>query len=231
MTSAAQLKTIHTLKGRAGLEDGDYRALLVKETGKTSSKDLSDRDAVRFIDVLQGFAGRRPAPGPVPSATRATGPYAPVLQALWLAAWNLGITRSKDDSAMLKFVQRQTGVAHTRFLTDAADASRAIEGLKAWIAREGGVTWPPGRDDAEARKCEVCRAIVARLVAAGGFTPFIPGSDAWPSDIEQYGYRRGLPAAFAYYTGAHWDQLAGYLGARLRAALAGKRKAGEADRG
>ncbi|MGC8201033.1 phage protein GemA/Gp16 family protein, partial [Salmonella enterica] len=40
------------------------------------------------------------------------GPYAKKLQALWIAAWNLGLTRSRDDKALLAFVKRQTGLDH-----------------------------------------------------------------------------------------------------------------------
>lgn len=221
MTSPAHLKAIHMLKSRAGLEEDEFRSLLHKETGKASSKDLSDQAAGRFITVLKGFAGQA-APAPRGGAAVATGKFAAVLQALWLSAWNLGLVRSNKDAALLKFVTRQTGVSHTRFLTNAADAARAIEALKAWIARDGGVIWPSDRDDTDpvARKQAVTRAIAARLVAAGGFAPFIPGGDPWPREFERYGYKRGLPAAFRFYGAAEWDRLAAYLGARLRGKLA-----------
>ncbi len=78
----------------------------------------------------------------LPSATRRfdgrhklTGKYAKKLQALWIAAWNLGIARDRDDKALLAFVKRQTGIDHTRFLVYADDAKRAIEALKGWINR------------------------------------------------------------------------------------------------
>jgi len=148
-------------------------------------------------------------------------------QALWIAAWNLGLARSRDDAAMLAFVERQTGLSHTRFLADPIDAAKAIEGLKAWLVRDGGVTWPTQRNADEAacslawlRKHAVCRAIAARLQAAGGFAPFISGQSIWPGDVEAYGYRRGLKAAFRFYDETDWDQLAAWLGGRLRAALA-----------
>lgn len=221
MTTPAQLKTIHTLKSRAGLAEDEFRALLAKETGQASSKDLPEPVAGRFITVLRGFAPDRP--GAAPSARRATGKFAPVLQALWLSGWNLGVVRNRDDAALIGFVERQTGLSHTRFLQDHADANRAIEALKAWLARDGGVAWPLDRDAETAplaRKRAVVRAIAAKLVAAGAFTPFLPGGDPWPSDFEVYGYSRGLPASFGCYAAADWDRLASHLGARLRAALA-----------
>jgi len=62
---------------------------------------------------------------------------------LWIAAWNLCLVDNRDGKALLAFVERQTGVAHVRFLHNHADATKAIEGLKAWIGREGKVAWNP----------------------------------------------------------------------------------------
>ncbi|WP_409362078.1 phage protein GemA/Gp16 family protein [Bartonella heixiaziensis] len=55
--------------------------------------------------------------------------------------WNLGIIRDRSDKALLAFVKRQTGIDHIRFLRDSDDACRAIEALKGWLQREGGVDW------------------------------------------------------------------------------------------
>jgi hypothetical protein len=226
MTSAAQTRAIHAMRRALDLTDDDYRGLLKARFRVVSSSDLDERQAGALIEELKGL-GAPAASGKRPAAKTASGKYAPVLQALWIAAWNLGLARSRDDAAMLAFVERQTGLSHTRFLADPADAARAIEGLKAWIARDGGVTWPTQCNADEARrplawlrKYAVTRAIAAKLQAAGGFAPFISGQDIWPGDVEAYGYRRGLKAAFRFYDEADWDRLAAWLGARLRAAPA-----------
>ena len=221
MTTTAQFRAIHAARRALGMEDDDYRGLLAARFKVVSSRDLSDAQAGALIDELKGLGGGAPAGRSL--ARTASGRDAPVLQALWICAWNLGLARSRDDAAMLAFVERQTGLAHTRFLLDPTDAAKAIEGLKAWIARDGGVVWP-AKGEARLRKQAVARAIAARLQAAGGFASFVAGRDAWPSDFELYGYRRGLPSAFCFYTERHWDRLAGYLGARLRATLAKHRE-------
>ena len=229
MSSAAQVKCIQTLRRKAGLDDADYRGFLVHHGGKASSKELSDIAADRVIGELRKLPGAGAPPKGRAAAATATGPYAPLLQALWIAAWNLGLARSKDDAAMLAFVKRQTGLDHTRFLVDGELASRAIEGLKGWIARDGGVVWPkdgaPVHGAAIARKHAVCRAITARLVAVGGFTPFVPGTDPWPVDIATYGRACGLPAGITDYDAKDWDDLANLLGARLRGKLTAQAKA------
>lgn len=210
--TARQIGAIHALKKRSGMDDETYRAVLKQVAGVGSSKSLTTADAGRVIERLKTLAGQ-----PISSrgaAETVTGQHAPILQALWMAAHNLGLARSRDDKALIAFVKRVTGQDHPRFLNP-QQANRAIEGLKGWMKRDGGVNWET--DDA---KREVCRAITARLVALGGFTSFIPGDSPWPRDIEAYGYRDGLPPNFSHYTGAHWDRLANRLGARLRAVLA-----------
>lgn len=136
------LAKLHIAKKQLGLDDDTWRDLLERETGKRSSKDMSEGERGRVLDVLkkQGFK-------PVSKGSRKglEGPYAAKLQALWIAGWNLGLIREKDDAALLAFVKRQTGIDHTRFLRYHDDATRAIEALKAWLARDGGVDWSKDR--------------------------------------------------------------------------------------
>ncbi|MDF1778760.1 MAG: regulatory protein GemA [Rhizobiaceae bacterium] len=143
MTSIAIL---HVAKRELGLDDDTYRDVLERATGQRSAKGLSEpqrRDALTELRRL-GFVPR-PNGGTRASAkgkrVAMEGKYAGKLQALWIAAWNLGIVRNRDDKALIAFVRRQTGVDDTRFLYHADDGAKAIEALKGWLAREGGVDW------------------------------------------------------------------------------------------
>lgn len=131
------LAAIHVAKKQLGLDDETYRAVLVRVTGKNSAGAMSPAEQNAVVHELrrQGFK---------PGKKGLEGPFAPKLQALWIAAWNLGIVADRRDSAMLMFVKRQTHIDHTRFLLDAEDADKAIEALKAWMAREAGVNWSLG---------------------------------------------------------------------------------------
>lgn len=151
---------IHIAKSQLGLDDAAYRAVLASATGKTSTKVMSQIERIRALKAFErlgfsdqvrpsGKGGQKTTPASV-----ATGRYAPILKALWLSAWNLGIVANRADKALIAFVQRQSGVAHTRFLTDEADARRAIEGLKGWIARKVEIEWP-GRGPVEAKRAVV----------------------------------------------------------------------------
>ena len=216
MTSPAQTRAIHAMRKAGQMDDREYRALLAARFGKTSSADLTGAEASVLIDELRAVTGVTPAAGRSAART-ATGKFAPVLRALWICAWRLGLARSRDDAALLAFVERQTGLTHSRFLTDAADATRAIEGLKAWIARDGGVIWPAhadaratGRPLSWLRKQAVAEAAIGKL--SGGGDPAIGGS----REAEAFGAGRGLPTAFAAYSEADWDTFAAFLGERLQ---------------
>lgn len=154
MTSLA---AIHTVKKALGLDDDVYRALLERVTGKTSAKDLTDAERRRVIEEMrrQGFKGAsKGARKPL------EGKYAKKLQALWIAGWNLGLVRDRDDKALLAFVKRQTGIDHTRFLRDADDAVKAIEALKSWLSRAGVIFgWTMGY---EWRKHDIAKIVDAQ---------------------------------------------------------------------
>jgi hypothetical protein len=136
------IAAIHVAKKQLGLDEETYRAKLARITGKQSAKDMSEGERQKVLTIFrnEGFE-------PAPAARRAdgrqklTGKFAKKLQALWIAAWNLGIVRERDDKALIAFVKRQTGVDHTRFLVYADDANRAIEALKGWMRREAGVSY------------------------------------------------------------------------------------------
>ncbi|WP_275065390.1 gp16 family protein [Bartonella sp. ML69XJBT] len=128
------LAAIHMGRRALGLDDETYRALLYRLTGKQSAKDLN------FLEKCLVVAEMK-ACGFEPNVKRLEGKYAKKLQALWIAGWNLGIIRDRSDKALLAFVKRQTGIDHIRFLRDSDDACRAIEALKGWLQREGGVDW------------------------------------------------------------------------------------------
>lgn len=121
-----------------GLDEDTARDAYERITGKRRLTLMSDSEQRA---VLASF-NASPAPANRPTRRKGLkGPYAAKLQALWISGWNLGIVRDNRDSAMLAFVARQTGIENTAFLRSAADARKAVEALKTWLARAGGVDW------------------------------------------------------------------------------------------
>lgn len=128
------IAAIHVANKQLGLDEDTARDLYERVTGKRSLREMNDRQ-LQLIVTEQRRQGFKPAEKGL------QGPFAKKLQALWIAAWNLGIVRNRTDAAMLSFVKRQTGIEHTRFLLDADDAAKAIDALKAWMTREAGADW------------------------------------------------------------------------------------------
>ena len=221
MTTAAQTRAIHSIRRAAPqFTEDDYRALLMREFRVSSSKTLSERQAAKLIEMLKVTCGQSGYRG---AAVTADGPYAGKLRALWMSAHNLGLVRSRDDRAMMAFVKRQTKIEHTRFLVEPSAAMKAIEALKKWISRDGGVTWPAVDASSEETKRLIAMAVARRCVDVGAFKPFADGT--LESDLERYAMHcGGFPASFQFYEGIHWDRLANRLGARLRAKLADRER-------
>ncbi len=165
------LAAIHVAKKQLGMQEDDYRAVLARVTGKRSSKDMDEAERGRVLAEFKrlGFQNKTNKEGPnVSSPGRASGAprllakklegkYAPKLQALWIAGWNLGIVRDRSDAALLAFVKRQTGLDHTRFLHHPQDGARAIEALKGWLARDGKVNWEKSQIRAAWEDAAGCR--------------------------------------------------------------------------
>lgn len=201
------LAKIHLLAKQSGMEDEDYRDLLDRETGRRSAAALSEPQLVHVCELLAKTGAVK--------QVKAEGMYAPKLRALWISAYHLGVARSRSDAALIAFVKRQCRIDHTRFLVDAADANKAIEGLKAWLAREADVRWTdwpthPRRAVADAQ---------VRLLDGVGNIRAIPGTTP-ETFLEDYacrvtGKRRGIQCL----DNQDWDRAIAALGARVRRVL------------
>jgi hypothetical protein len=216
--AASQIKAIHVLKGQAGISENDYRTHLQERFKVVSSKDLSFDQAGALMDDLRKLSGGRSGvrqplaqKGTRSPAKTASGKFRPVLQALWLAAYNLAIVDNPDDAALLAFMKRQCRVEHDRFLNDGVEAAKAIEALKSWISRESGFVFATKKqaDDlgvtlAWLNKRGVVYAIARKLKA------FLP---TW--DIESFALLEGLPNP-PQCSEQQLDRLAGKMGRILR---------------
>lgn len=134
----SSLAIIHIGKKALGIDDDTYRAMLTRLTGKQSAKDMNETERFTVIEALRQQGFKKVSK---PSQKRLEGKFAPKLQALWIAAWNLGLVKNRTDEALISFIKRQTGIDHVRFLRYGDDAAKVIEALKAWLARDGGVDW------------------------------------------------------------------------------------------
>ncbi len=139
MSTNAQIKLIHAEARRIGMDEENRRLLMERETGKDSSKDMTEAEAQKVILALRKLAGTRL--GNRKRSQTVSGKFAGILRAMWLNAYNLGVIRNRDDKALIAFAKRQTGYDHTQFLTDGTAAGKVIDALKAMMARDAGVNW------------------------------------------------------------------------------------------
>ena len=133
---------------------------------------------------------------------------------MWIGAWNLGLVRNRDDKALIAFVERQTGIQHLNWLRDAADAAKAVEALKKWMERDGGVDWSEHRFQAPVEKqpgFKIARAQFRKL------EPDLCGTTRFAS-----AFREAVKAASP--TG-DWIAVMNAFGKRVRALPVSKRKA------
>jgi phage gp16-like protein len=164
----ASISAIHVAKKQLGLDEDTYRAKLEIITGKASTKSMTEAERERVLQVFrkEGFQPKsnRRADGRL----KISGKYAGKLQALWISAWNLGIIQNRDDAALVKFAERQTGIEHVRFLKNAADARKAVEALKGWIARVGGVDWSDAEIMSDYARADGFKIAWAQWLKLGG---------------------------------------------------------------
>lgn len=134
----AIIAAIHAGLRQLGIkEDDDKRALYARVTGERRLTNMTPRQHDAIVAELRRLGFK-------PAKKALEGPFAGKLQALWIDAWNLGIVRNRRDEALAAFVKGRTRIDHTRWVIHAGDADKAIEALKGWMARDGGVDWSVG---------------------------------------------------------------------------------------
>lgn len=139
-TRARLIKLIHVARRDIHMADDTYRTLVAQlADGKTSSADCTIPELERIIEHLKkaGFKVRKPkAAKPAESRALATDAESRKLRAVWLLLHEIGATHSNTEAALAAYVKRMTGVDDLQFARRPNDKYRAIEGLKAWAARE-----------------------------------------------------------------------------------------------
>ncbi len=126
----ALLAKVHIAKKDLGLADENYRAILVRITGRESSRDCTERQLEQLLAEFRRL-GWTPKKGKASISDR---PYVRKIYALWKEAGIVGTVGNASKEALRSFVERQTGRSAPEFCTP-AEANKVSEGLKAMIKR------------------------------------------------------------------------------------------------
>ena len=115
------LAAVHMAKARLGMDDADYRALLLDAAGVDTLKGSSPEQQRRVLEVLRKRQDGRP--------------QMRKLRKLWIIIADNGIVRNRGDRALAAYVRRMAGATPD----EASDGQlrRAIESLKRWMTRCG----------------------------------------------------------------------------------------------
>lgn len=141
---------IHVARKQLGLDEDSYRAILHRETGQDSCKAMTIAQLEAVLRAMHAAGFKPTAPKRAGRRPLADSEAAGKLRALWLDGWHLGVVQDSSEAALSAWVKRVTGgrrkgIDALHWLTE-DDAAKAIEGLKAWLAREAGVSWDAYRD-------------------------------------------------------------------------------------
>ena len=145
MKNAAQLRAaligkVHALAKRMGYDEATYRTVLLTQTGKTSCKDMSDKQLSRLADALDCLVKGKPLPdasnAPKASANGLAGqtlPTAKQWETLTALASRAGWS-GLEDFRLLSFARHTAKVVELGELSRAA-MSKVISGLSRMLAQ------------------------------------------------------------------------------------------------
>ncbi len=125
------LAKVQIARRQLALADDDYRAILERVTGRTSSKGLPD-------GALEAVLAEFRRLGWTPKAGKAGGgygkPHVRKMYALWREAGIVGAIENASKEALRAFVERQAKRSAPEFCSP-AEANKVSEALKAMIRR------------------------------------------------------------------------------------------------
>lgn len=136
---AALIGKVHALTKRMGYDEETYRTVLLTQTGKTSCRNMTDRQLSQLADVLEGLSKGNPLPDAGAYQTCSNGlggqmlPTAKQWAMLAALASRMGWS-GLDDSSLLTFARRTTNVRVIGELSR-SDMSKVISGLSRWVTQ------------------------------------------------------------------------------------------------
>lgn len=171
---APLIAKIHVAAKDLRLADDTRRALMVRVTGKASTKDMDAAELSAVIAELQRQGWRPTAKGGSKPAARTTRrpadhPVARKARAMWISLHQLGAVRNPSDAALEAFACRQLRVEVFQW-ADQGQGFKLIEALKAMAEKAGWsqeVSGIPGSRQVRVLRERLAVAQAAKIRARG----------------------------------------------------------------
>lgn len=196
----------------AAINDETRRLVQQRATGKAS---LTEMTPAEMRQVLLALGGSDPRPVPVAGAERPSASNIAMLRALWISAYWLGVVRAREDHALDAWLCRQAGVDSAQWAT-VAQIGGAVDALKSWMSRVGGVDWAPYSQGDPPRR--VYRP-AARVLEALWRKARVAGLSAARDETALQGWVAGVrhdPAPYTELAAPALNQVVRHLGMLLR---------------
>ena len=137
----ALLAKVHIAKKETAMDDGAYRALLFRITGKHSCSKMTDDQLVNVVSEFRtkGFQSKKSGNKKFFKASKKA--YVRKIYRQWTVLEDMGAVREPGRKGLFKFISQQLPETRNTNITKPADmlerheAMPIIEALKAWIAR------------------------------------------------------------------------------------------------
>lgn len=129
---------INIAKAQLGLEEGDYRALLVRITGERSLRSMTERQRLAVVEEMKRLGFRVQSGGKkLPVSVKS---YVRKIHALWTSCHRLGAVESGSRQALRAFCKRFVAHGDDQIAVDPdlfnyEQAAPVIEALKKMEAR------------------------------------------------------------------------------------------------
>ncbi len=202
---------VHVARKELGLAEDDYRAVLLRITGRMSAAECDERQLGAVLDEMKrhGFVAK-----PARASRSADHPSALKARALWISLHALGVIDNPSEQALEAFARRQLGCERLQWAKQ-GQSFRLIEALKAMAARAG---WDQSTDgiDRAAVPVALRRRLVERLVEKMKAIDLIPAD--WRVTDAAWRLAGIRMEGFLTASAGDLDLVAKALGAKLREA-------------
>lgn len=124
------IKTIHTLKAKANIDEDNYRMMMDGLYGKSSSTKLNYSEAMDFVDRLKALAEGKPQPPLEERGVWITPAQRRKIEALAVSLHMVDEKRMLDKKRLFGFIEHQLGEAKSLDMLRITEASKVIVGLE-----------------------------------------------------------------------------------------------------